>query len=356
MEIWKIDKNFAPGNVQADGDVTRYAIPCAPFDLYGVYYDDAERRFVRLPADVAAATNEGVVWLRTHTSGGRLRFATDSDYIEIAVRYNNLEVYSHMPLTASAGFSLIDETDEKPAFVNAFRPEASNKEGYTASTALPGGKMRQYTLFFPLYNEVTGLQIGLKEGAKVAAGKPYREGGPVLYYGSSITQGGCASRADNNYPAYISLWTNTDYINLGFSGNGKGEPAMAKYLATIPCRFFVCDYDYNAYGPQHLRETHRPLYETFRAAQPDTPILFMTKPDFEFDPLAAERREVIRETYDFARANGDKHVYFLDGETLFGTEDRMHCTMDRCHPTDFGFYRMAKTVYAKLCEAGLFDK
>ena len=229
MEMWKIDKNFAPGNVQADGSVTRHALPCAPFDLYGIYYDDAEKRFARLPADVAEATNEGVVWLRTHTSGGRLRFATDSDYFEITVRYNILELYSHMPLSASAGFVLIDETDEnRPVYVGSFRPEAANKEGYTGSALLAGGKMRQYTLYFPLYNEVTGVQIGLKEGARVTGGRPYRAGGPVLYYGSSITQGACASRPDNCYSAYISQWTNTDYINLGFSGNGRAEPAIAE--------------------------------------------------------------------------------------------------------------------------------
>ena len=357
MEMWKIDKNFAPGNVQADGNVTRYALPCAPFDLYGVYYDEAEQRFARLPADVAAATSEGVVWLRTHTSGGRLRFATDSDYFEITARYHNLEIYSHMPLSGSCGFALVDETDEnRPAFVASFRAEAVNKDGFTGSAALAGGKMRQYTLYFPLYNEVTGVQIGLKEGAKVTGGRPYREGGPVLYYGSSITQGGCASRPDNCYPGYISQWTNTDYINLGFSGNGKAEPAMAKYLASIPCRAFVCDYDHNAPDADYLQKTHRPLYETFRAAQPETPILFMTKPDFENEPQAKERREIVRATYDYARKNGDGNVYFLDGETLFEKEDRMHCTVDRCHPTDLGFYRMAKAVYAKLCEAGVFNK
>ena len=90
------------------------------------------------------------------------------------------------------------------------------------------------------------MQIGLKEGAAVQGGRAYRKGGPVLYYGSSITQGGCASRPDNCYPAYISQWTNTDYINLGFSGNGKAEPAMVEYLASLPCRAFVCDYDHNA--------------------------------------------------------------------------------------------------------------
>lgn len=356
MEIWKIDQNFAPGKVRTEGDVVHYALPCVPFDLYGIFYDEAEKQFARLPADVAAATSEGVVWLRKHTSGGRLRFSTDSDYFEVAAQYKMFEPYSHMPLSGSCGFALVDETDPAAPFLaGEMRAEATNAEGFASSCLLPGDKMRQYTLYFPLYNEVTGVQIGLKEGAAVQGGRAYRKGGPVLYYGSSITQGGCASRPDNCYPAYISQWTNTDYINLGFSGNGKAEPAMVEYLASLPCRAFVCDYDHNAPDAEYLEKTHRPLYETFRAAQPQTPILFMTKPDFENEPQADLRRSIIRATYEYARKNGDKNVYFLDGETLFGKEDRMHCTVDKCHPNDLGFYRMAKAVYAKLCEAKVFD-
>ncbi len=355
MNMQKIDKNFAPGNVQTDGAVTRYTLPCAPFDLYGVSYDDSEKRFSRLPADVAEKTSEGVAYLRPHTSGGRLRFSTDSKYLEISVRYNLMEVFSHMPLSGTSGFTLIDETDENSSFLAAaFRPETANSDGFFGSAALAGGKMRQYTLYFPLYNEVTGLSIGLQKGAALTGGKPYKKGGPILYYGSSITQGACASRPDNCYPAYISQWTNTDYVNLGFSGSAKGEQAIADYLASIPCRAFVCDYDHNAPDPDHLLKTHRALYETFRAAQPKTPVLFMTKPDFEYDAFAAKRRELIRATFDFARRNGDFLVGFLDGETLFEKEDRCHCTVDTCHPNDLGFYRMAKAVYKKLCELDVF--
>ena len=349
MEIWKIDKNFAPGNVQADGDVTRYAIPCAPFDLYGVYFDDAERRFVRLPADVAAATNEGVVWLRTHTSGGRLRFATDSDYIEIAVRYNNMEVSSHIPLSATAGFILTDETDEnRPVFAAAFRPEATSEGGFAGSAMLAGGKMRQYTLYFPLYNEVTGVQIGLKEGARVAAGRPYRPGGPVLYYGSSITQGGCASRPGNAYTSMLCRALDAPQINLGFSGSARGETALAREIGKLPLSAFVYDYDYNAPSADHLAETHEPFFRIIRELQPDLPILMLSKCDYRDDPECNRRREIIRTTFRNARKRGDRNVCFIDGETLFGRKMRDACTVDGIHPNDLGFYRMYKRILPAL--------
>lgn len=352
MEIWKIDKNFAPGNIATDGDVRHFALPCAPFDLYGIFYDGEEGKFLRMPKKTAAAVSEGVALLNTHTSGGRVRFSTDSDYFELAVSYKNFEQLPHMSLLAKCGFSLVDETDETPRFVRSFRPETTSKQGFCGSCSLPG-TMRQYTLYFPLYSEVTGLTVGLNAKADVKGGKKYAEGAPVLYYGSSITQGACASRPNNCYPAYISGWTNTDYINLGFSGNAKGEKAIADHLASLDCRLFVYDYDHNAPDAGHLRRTHRPLYETFRASHPHTPVLFMTRPDFEFDATSAARREIVRETYENAKQRGE-NVYFLDGETLFGKDDRMHCTVDCCHPNDLGFYRMAKAVYAKMKETGIF--
>ena len=130
-------------------------------------------------------------------------------------------------------FALVDETDPAAPFLaGEMRAEATNAEGFASSCLLPGDKMRQYTLYFPLYNEVTGVQIGLKEGAAVQGGRAYRKGGPVLYYGSSITQADVHPDPTNCYRPYISQWTNTDYINLGFSGNGKAEPAMVEYLAS----------------------------------------------------------------------------------------------------------------------------
>ena len=110
---------------------------------------------------------------------------------------------------------------------------------------------------------------------------------------------------------------------------------------------FVLDYDHNSPIDQ-LRERHKVFFDTIRQKNPDLPIVIMTKPDFENDPNAARRRDVIRETYHVARTEGDRNVVFIDGETLFGTEDRNACTVDRCHPNDLGFYRMTQTLYPVL--------
>lgn len=181
MEIWKIDKNFAPGNIATDGDVRHFALPCAPFDLYGIFYDGEEGKFLRMPKKTAAAVSEGVALLNTHTSGGRVRFSTDSDYFKLAVSYKNFEQLPHMSLLAKCGFSLVDETDETPRFVRSFRPETTSKQGFCGSCSLPG-TMRQYTLYFPLYSEVTGLTVGLNAKADVKGGKKIcrRCAGPLL--------------------------------------------------------------------------------------------------------------------------------------------------------------------------------
>lgn len=119
---------------------------------------------------------------------------------------------------------------------------------------------------------------------------------------------------------------------------------MAEYLAQIPCSVFVCDYDHNAPSAAHLRNTHEPLYRVFRAAQPTTPIVFVTKPDFHPGTEDEKRRAIIRATYEKAVAEGDRAVYFIDGETLFEGDWRDSCTVDGCHPNDLGFSRMATVI------------
>ena len=350
MGIEKIDSNFAATQIAADGEKALYTLPCAPFDLYGVYFDEKNQRFVRMDLDVAESVSAKVCHLAKHTSGGRVRFSTDSTFFGVTVTYDNFNRMSHMPLLGSAGMILLEELDDGGLrFVHGVKPSYRNEDGYTSSAKLSGGKMRNYILYFPLYNFVNSLQIELDASAKVAGGKKYREELPILYYGSSITQGGCASRPDTCYQAHISRWNNIDYINLGFSGNGRGEPAMAEYLGKIPCSLFVMDYDHNAPNVEHLKKTHFAFYETFRKLQPDTPILMISMPDYDRIPEQAKEREaIIRKNYRKARAMGDKNVHFIAGKTLFGKEDRVICTVDNVHPNDFGFYRMAKKIYSKM--------
>lgn len=355
MDIAKIDKNFAVGEYKDDGDTRYYTIPCEPFDLYGVFYEKENERFVRMPSDIADKLNENIAYLNKHTSGGRIRFSTDSKSIAVIVKYSSLWEGNNMPLICSSGFILLEETDGGYKHVKTFVPQHTcfgkeNHVGFSQSCNGLSGEMKNYILFFPLYNDVESLTVGLDKDAAVSHGKRYKNVKPVLYYGSSITQGACASRPDNSYQAIISKRNNIDYINLGFSGNAKAEPVMCDYLAGIDCSVFVCDYDHNAPNKEYLQETHYSLYKDFRAKQPETPIIFVSKPDIEHDLDVQKRFEIIKATYDKARESGDKNVYLIDGRTFFEGEDRNACTVDGCHPNDLGFFRMANVIYGKLEE------
>ncbi|MBO5653197.1 MAG: hypothetical protein J6S44_03180, partial [Clostridia bacterium] len=147
------------------------------------------------------------------------------------------------------------------------------------------------------------------------------------------------------YQSMISRRFDLDFINLGFSGSARGEDIMVDYLTTFEPSVFVCDYDHNAPTVEHLENTHYRLYSRYRAVRPNTPIIFVTKPDFDNNPEEnSRRRAVVRATYDRALAEGDKNVRFIDGETLFGDSDRSACTVDGCHPNDIGFWRMAQVI------------
>ena len=348
MDISKIDKNFSLQTTIVEEGIRYYSIPHESFSLYGVYYDEKQKEFIRMERDFARSVNAGVEALYNFTAGGRLRFATDSTSLTLRVTYPFLRLMSHMAMAGQGGFSLLEETENGVKILKILPPLAHNDKGYEISCPLPSG-MRNYILHFPLYNAVTSLAVGLDEKAMVQKGKPYRDVQPILYYGSSITQGGCCSRPDNSYQGLIAKWNNIDFWNYGFSGSALGEEKMADFFATFDCSLFVCDYDHNAPSAEHLQNTHYAFYERYRKQRPDTPILFLTKPDFNGSEDHITREKIIRSTYRKARAKGDKNVYFIAGKTYF-KKDRENCMIDGCHPNDLGFYLMAKKIYKKMIE------
>ena len=191
------------------------------------------------------------------------------------------------------------------------------------------------------------MTVEIEDGAAIAEPTPYAAPLPIAFYGSSITEGAHASRPCNAYTAILSARLDTDYYNFGFSGNAKGQLPIADYICTLDISALVIDYDHNAPDPEFLQSTHEPFYRRVREQKPDLPIVFTTRPNFEYTPDADERRAVVRATYERARAAGDTNVYFIDGETFFGTSERYLCTTDATHPDDIGHQRMAD-VYAPL--------
>ncbi|MBQ8657874.1 MAG: hypothetical protein IJ506_01965 [Clostridia bacterium] len=352
-EIEKVDKNFDLSRRRGeDVELEYYDIPHPTFDLYGVFYDKEYGGFLRVPMDVAKSVSPGIEILTKQTSGGRIRFSTDSSVVEIQVNTGSTSLPPHMTLTMKGGFILLEERPRDKKYISILPPPSvEGQKEYTAKTKIDGPKkMRNFILYFPLYGPVRSLKIGLEKDARVEHGKKYKDVAPIVYYGSSITQGGCASRPDNCYQGWIEKWNNVDYINRGFSGNGKGEDEMVDYLISLPCSLFVSDFNHSTIPLEDLRERHPRLYRRYREAHPDTPILILSKTNLWEGNDNAEREKIIRGTYEMAKANGDKNVYFISGHDMFKGRDKMSLCIDCDHPNDHGFYLMAKKIYKKMIE------
>ncbi len=340
-DIAEIDKNFAVVRAFGKDDAVFYDVLEKPFEINGVFFEDG--KFRRLPEKVAAKVSEGVYALPTHTAGGRVRFRTNSSYVIVSAKMPEIVRMGHFSMCGSAGFDMYDGKE----YIASFVPPVLMEDGYDCLADLREGKWRDITINFPLYSEVSELYIGLEEQAKIAPPKPYKDKLPVLYYGSSITQGGCASRPGSAYQSILSRELDVDFINLGFSGNAKAEKVMANYIKSIPMSVFVYDYDHNAPSLGHLEATHEKMFLTIREANPDLPIVMMSRPLYRLSEEEVRRVEIIKTTYENALARGDKNVYFVDGRELMKYA-KLEGTVDGCHPTDYGFYSIAKTLKKTL--------
>lgn len=345
MDISEIDKNLTMCYALPN-DVKWFDIFDDPFKLYGVMSDGDG--FCRLPADLAKSVSPALYELSRNTAGGRLRFKTDSPYIAIKVKMGQTNHFSHMALANSAGFDLYENGIVGSRFVGSFVPPTDISVPYATIKATGDRGLRDYTLNFPSYGSPLYVSVGLKAGSQLSKTDGYRNEKPAVFYGSSITQGACASRPGIIYQNYISRRYNLDYINLGFSGNGRAEDSVVEYMSGLDMCAFFSDYDHNAPDVEYLSNTHYKMYEKIRSVHGDIPYIMLSRPDFENEPDSGDRREVVFESYVRAKKTGDRNVYYIDGQRLFGGADRGNCTTDGCHPNDLGMYRFADAVIGQL--------
>ena len=345
-KIDEIDPNFrVESDFQRNG-MRYYSADREPFRIHGVFRENGIYR--RIPEAVAAAVNEGVAYLHTNTAGGRVRFRTSSRRISIQVRYDSVGKMPHFALTGSAGFDLYADG----LYSGSFLPPFDVADGYESMISLGRKKEREILIEFPLYSGVKELFIGLDRDTPPLAPTPYRYPVPMVYYGSSITQGGCASRPGTCYQSIVSRTFDADYLNLGFSGSARGEDAITDYIKDLTMSVFVYDYDHNAPSPAHLLATHEKMFRAVRETHPDLPIVVMSRPKYRLTEDEKERLRIIRQTVENAKASGDKKVFLLDGKALTRV-CRDEGTVDGCHPTDLGFFSMAKALEKIIREEDL---
>lgn len=353
MDIAVIDKNFAKSKIK-ETDIVWTNANEFPFQLRGVFYDKEEGCYRRMPKSESSKINWGIDWMARATVGGRVRFITDSPYVAIKAVASKISYSANGTLIGRGGISVYKNgifCGHVSPYPEDIEASVNDKMCFDGIVYTQENELWNAEIYLPLYNDVLyDLYIGVKSNSSIVSPKPYLyDDKPIVFYGSSITQGGCASRPGNDYTALVSRWLQSDYLNLGFSGGAKGESAMADYLASLNASVFVIDYDANAPSAEWLQNTHYPIYEKIRKNSPDTPIVFMTYPAIRHrKALRVPTREVIYNNYLKAKENGDVNVFFIDGERLFGEEDWDCCTGDSCHPNDLGFYRMAKAILPVL--------
>lgn len=319
----------------------KFSMYDAPMQVYGVPFFDEKHELRRLPAAIAAEIGMDQKIAR-RTPGARLCFRTNAESITVTMQLASLTIDSGMSRFGAQSACVMIGSHTASRFAGLVTPP--NYDTLTAeATFCKSADMEDITILLPRNEPVEALTVTVPDGTAVEAPTPYAHG-PVLYYGSSITEGGCACNPFNAYNAILSRHLDLEYYNFGFSNSAKGELAVAAYINTVPMQALIMDYDHNAPSAAHLRETHEPFFRAIRAAHPTLPILILTMPKAAYNASNCERRAAIRATYDHAVAAGDRHVYFIDGETLFGDTDREMCAIDLIHPNDFGFHRMAAVI------------
>ena len=340
-----LDKNMQIASTIDRPGLKYYDAESEPFRIYGVWRQN--NSFARLPSIVCAVFNKSLApedrdkaEHRSQTAGGRIRFITDSPYVSVNVKLQDTYQYMVMSVTGTCGLDLY--ADNK--FVGAYRPSIHQEDGWFESLIEVGGrKKRVITINLPLYCNVEKIYIGRDENSVIERSPDYTYEKPIVFYGSSITHGACASRPGMNYPSQVCRLIDANHHNLGFGGCAKGEPEIAEYIAGLDMCMFVYDYDYNAPDAKYLAETHEPMFKKIREKHPDLPIVMMTAPKPNLTSAWAERRAVIQRTYDNAVASGDKNVYILYGSDLISGlgED---FSPDACHPSDLVYYYIAHRV------------
>lgn len=346
-DIVEIDKNFAVPTTVEREKLCYYDIEQKPFRIYGVQKENG--KFRRMPEAVAASVSEGVYRLHTNTAGGRVRFVTDSPFVAVHAQIDGIARFGHMPVTGVAGLDLYSREDGIEKAVGTFIPRYGIEGGFESILDFTEQKERVVTINFPLYSNLTKLYVGLEQGASLKEPPAYTYPVPVVSYGSSITQGGCAARPGNCYLHLLTRQFDCDHLNLGFSGCAMAEDEMIDWISQLDMSVFICDYDHNAPTLEHLKATHEKLFQAVRKTHPTLPVIILPRPKYYLSSEEKERARIVRATYDNALAAGDENVYYIDGPTLMA-ECRDNGLVDRNHPTDLGFYSMAKAIAPVLGE------
>lgn len=321
----------------------------AAFPLLGKATDVTLTRYERLPDSLQHISRKPLWELGRNSAGLAVRFRSNST--RIAAKWEVLlnRSMNHMTPTGIKGLDLYCLQNGKWVFAGSGRPQGKVNTATIVKNMLP--VEREYLLYLSLYDGVTSLAIGvdsLSELSQPAVNLPLREK-PVVFYGTSILQGGCASRPGMAHTNILERRLNRECINLGFSGNALLDLEIAHVAAGVDAAMFVLDFVPNATVEQ-MKERAGKFYSIIRSKHPDTPVLFVEDPIFTHSPFdtaiakeVKDKNATLNAFFQSLKQRGEKNIYLLSSRDIIGRDGE--ATVDGVHFTDLGFMRYADVLY-----------
>ncbi len=319
-------------------DVTQWGVE-------GRILPDQERKrwFDRLPASAEGQVTPAVWSLSRDSSGMMVRFKTDASAIH--VHYKVSKPGLGMPHMAATGVSGVDlyarDTDGKWKWVQVTKPATQEVKAEIIKGLAPGE--REYAAYLPLYNGIEFLSIGVAKGSKFEGLAPRQK--PVVFYGTSITHGACASRPGMVHTGILGRRLDMPVVNLGFSGNGRMDKAVGDYLAQVDAAVYVIDCLPNM-QPADVTAKCIPLVKQLRSAKPETPIILVEDRRFTNDWITPAKKQfhtdnhaALKAAYETLLKDGITGLSYIPGDSLYG--DDSEGATDASHASDLGFMRQA---------------
>lgn len=332
-----------PGKAKADPDGKTLWYDARDLLVEGKGWTDTDAFYDRLPGKAKGRVTDPVWNISHQCAGMAVRFSVSSSSIKVRWTLINAKDLSmpHMPATGMSGVDLYTK-DVKTGtwrFVSNGRPEAATS---TASFATKDGQ--PCLLYLPLYNGVSSVEIGVPKEGSISVPEASSLGKPIVFYGTSITQGACASRPGMAATAIFGRRLDVPVINLGFSGSGVMELPMAELMTELDASAYVIDCLWNM-GPQQVEERTEPLVKALRAAHPTTPIFLVEDSSvWAFTPTA--KGIILRKIHQKLKDEGMKDIYFISNKGMLG--DDAEGTVDTTHPNDLGMMRQAEVFIKEM--------
>ena len=320
--------------------------------IEGRAFNDTEHYYDRLPSNVTANVNSGVRTMKHHTSGMLFRFSTDSAKLVFKwVPYNTRLSMDHMPATGVSGIDVyrFDAAKGRWRYVKTGR--ITSATGATLSLDWTPGTPCLVNL--PLYNGIREFTLGIEQEASVSPLPPRASGieKPVVFYGTSITQGGCASRPGMSFVNIIGRNLDVPVVNLGFSGSGLMELEMSEHLAAIDASCYVLDCVWNMRNmtTDAFLNRYEPFIRNLRAKRPDVPIVMAGKSDvYCGGPI--DKDVCVRTLYERLVAEGWTNLVHLPKDGMYSGD--FEVTVDGTHPNNWGMLSLA-AAYGKAVKTAL---